>query len=592
MKGARRSSAGSIAMHNTDRIETVMHYHERTKHQFNRYADGPGQLDWANQPNPFRRYEGAQLVRLPLLTVHEAPRSPYYDDLYDRGSVPSAPLTIHALSRLLQYALAISAWKQAGATRWALRCNPSSGNLHPTEAYLLIGALPGLGDAPGLYHYAPREHGLERRADCSAALSTALMREFPAQAFLVGLSSIHWREAWKYGERAFRYCQHDVGHAIGALRIAAATLGWSASLLHGPADETIENLLGLNRAEDFAGAEREHPDAVLAVWPTDLGGDEQARTHREMAGHLDSALVHQLTREHWHGTANRLSRDDPVRWEVIDEVAVATRKPASEAQGFSALETLVVERNDRASTDGPAAAQIILQRRSLQACDGRTSIAVDRFYRMLTRLMPRVELTASRRPMPWDTLACNPTIHLGLFVHRVDGLEPGLYLLARDPTKMDRLKRAMRRPFDWSTPPGCPADLPLRLLEVGDARRLATQLSCHQDIAGDGAFSLAMIAEYQEALFTHGAWFYRRLFWETGLIGQVLYLEAEAAGVRATGIGCYFDDPVHRLFGLEDLAFQSLYHFTVGGAVDDPRLTTLAPYGVNADTQGHGIGLR
>ena len=579
-------------MHDTDQIKAAMRYHERTKHQFNRYADGPGQLDWANQPNPFRRYEGAPLVRLPLLAAHEAPRSPYYDDLYHRGSVPSAPLTIHALSRLLQYALAISAWKQAGATCWALRCNPSSGNLHPTEAYLLIGALPGLGDAPGLYHYAPREHGLERRADCNAALRTALMREFPAQAFLVGLSSIHWREAWKYGERAFRYCQHDVGHAIGALRIAAATLGWSAVLLHGLADKTIDDLLGLNRAQDFAGAEREQTDAVLAVWPTDPAEDGQARVQRTIPHHLDPGLALQLARERWHGTANRLSRDDPVRWEVIDEVTVATRKPASEAHGFSALETLVVERNDRASTDGPVAGRIILQRRSLQACDGRTSIAADRLYRMLDRLMPRVELTASRRPMPWDTLAWDPTIHLGLFVHRVDGLEPGLYLLARDPTKMDRLKRAMHRPFDWSTPPGCPADLPLRMLEAGDAQRLATQLSCHQDIAGDGAFSLAMIAEYQEALFTHGAWFYRRLFWETGLIGQVLYLEAEAAGVRATGIGCYFDDPVHRVFGLEDLAFQSLYHFAVGGAVDDPRLTTLAPYGIDADVQGHGIDLR
>jgi SagB-type dehydrogenase family enzyme len=592
MRGARSSSISSSAMHDTDRIEAAMRYHERTKHQFNRYADGPGQLDWANQPNPFRRYEGAPLVRLPLLAAHEAPRSPYYDDLYHRGSVPSAPLTIHALSRLLQYALAISAWKQAGATCWALRCNPSSGNLHPTEAYPLIGALPGLGDAPGLYHYAPREHGLERRADCNAALRTALMREFPAQAFLVGLSSIHWREAWKYGERAFRYCQHDVGHAIGALRIAAATLGWSAVLLHGLADKTIDDLLGLNRAQDFAGAEREQTDAVLAVWPTDLAEDGQARVQRTIPHHLDPGLALQLARERWHGTANRLSRDDPVRWEVIDEVAVATRKPASEAHGFSALETLVVERNDRASTDGPVAARIILQRRSLQACDGRTSIAADRLYRMLDRLMPRVELTASLRPMPWDTLAWDPTIHLGLFVHRVDGLEPGLYLLARDPTKIDRLKRAMHRPFDWSTPPGCPADLPLRMLEAGDAQRLATQLSCHQDIAGDGAFSLAMIAEYQEALFTHGAWFYRRLFWEAGLIGQVLYLEAEAAGVRATGIGCYFDDPVHRVFGLEDLAFQSLYHFTVGGAIDDPRLTTLAPYGVDADVQGHGIDLR
>jgi len=586
MQGARPDTADGIAIVDTDAIEAVMRYHERTKHQFNRYAAGPGQLDWANQPDPFRRYDGAPLLRLPLLAAHDAPRSPTYDDLYHRGAVPSAPLTIHALSRMLQYALAISAWKQAGATRWALRCNPSSGNLHPTEAYLLIGALPGLDDAPGLYHYAPREHGLERRADCSAARFAALMRDFPAQSFLVGLSSIHWREAWKYGERAFRYCQHDVGHAIGALRIAAATLGWSAALLQGLADETIEDLLGLNRAEDFAGAECEHPDAVLAVWPTDLSGDGRARTHRAMGRHLDPALVNQLPRERWHGTANRLSRDDPVRWQAIDDVAIATRKPAVEAQGFDALDMPAAERDGHASADGPMAAQIILQRRSLQACDGRTSIAADRFYRMLERLMPRVER------MPWDMLAWAPTIHLGLFVHRVDGLDPGLYLLARDPARIDRLKRAMHQRFDWSTPSGCPADLLLRLLEAGDARRLATQLSCHQDIAGDGAFSLAMIAEYQEALFAHGAWFYRRLFWEAGLIGQVLYLEAEAAGLRGTGIGCYFDDPVHRVFGLEDLAFQSLYHFTVGGAVDDPRLTTLAPYGADADAQGRGIDLR
>jgi nitroreductase len=78
--------------------------------------------------------------------------------------VPSAALTVRSLSRLFEYALALSAWKQVGGTRWALLSNPSSGNLHPTEGYLLIGALPGLADAPGLYQYAPREHGLERRA--------------------------------------------------------------------------------------------------------------------------------------------------------------------------------------------------------------------------------------------------------------------------------------------------------------------------------------------------------------------------------------------------------------------------------------------
>jgi hypothetical protein len=75
-----------------------------------------------------------------------------------------------------------------------------------------------------------------------------------------------------------------------------------------------------------------------------------------------------------------------------------------------------------------------------------------------------------------------------------------------------------------------------------------------------------------------GAWWYRALFWEAGLLGQVLYLEAEAAGVRGTGIGCYFDDAFHRVLGMDGKDFQSLYHFTVGGPVDDPRLTTRPGY--------------
>jgi hypothetical protein len=216
-----------------------------------------------------------------------------------------------------------------------------------------------------------------------------------------------------------------------------------------------------------------------------------------------------------------------------------------------------------------SAGQIIRQRRSLLACDGRTAILAERFYRMLSRTMPA----------PGDAIPWAPAIHFGLFVHRVEGIEPGLYAMARDAVKAEKLRAAMHGHFAWEKPPGCPASLPLYLLERGDARGLATQVSCRQDIAGDGAFSLGMIAEYQASLVAHGPSFYRRLFWEAGAIGQVLYLEAEAAGVRATGIGCFFDDPVHQVFGLRDLEFQSLYHFTVGGYVDDPRLTTLPPYG-------------
>ena len=228
-----------------------------------------------------------------------------------------------------------------------------------------------------------------------------------------------------------------------------------------------------------------------------------------------------------------------------------------------------------------SAAQIIRQRRSLLACDGTTSIPAERFYRMLARTLP----------VPSDAIPWSPAIHFGLFVHRVEGIEPGLYAMARDPGKVETLKTAMHAHFAWEPPPGCPAELPLFLLERGDARALATQVSCRQEIAGDGAFSLGMLAEYQARLVAHGPSFYRRLFWEAGAVGQVLYLEAEAAGVRATGIGCFFDDPVHQVFGFRDLAFQSLYHFTIGGPVDDPRLTTLPPYGRRVKARPRGMDL-
>ena len=87
-----------------------------------------------------------------------------------------------------------------------------------------------------------------------------------------------------------------------------------------------------------------------------------------------------------------------------------------------------------------------------------------------------------------------------------------------------------------------------------------------------------MLARFDAALREHGDWFYRRLFWECGLIGQVLYLEAEAAGGRATGIGCFYDDPVHEALGLSGTEWQSLYHFSMGVPVDDGRLTSEPGY--------------
>ncbi|TKB78595.1 MAG: SagB/ThcOx family dehydrogenase [Nitrospira sp.] len=564
-----------------DRLARVFHYHEETKHRFDRYARALGYMDWANQPDPFRRYQGAAVISLPLLSAEADPRSPAYDRLYGRGLIPPQSLTRASLSRFFEYALSLTAWKEYGGNRWALRSNPSSGNLHPTEGYLVMGAVPGLSEAPGVYHYAAKEHALERRMVGDPVRYRDMMQAYPPGAFLVGLTSIHWREAWKYGERAFRYCQHDVGHAIGTMRISAATLGWNLALLDGTDDDTMAHLVGIDRVGDYVDAEREHPDCVALIWSTET--DE--RRAPTQGAHLPLAFESQAARRFvdasWSGQANRLSRESPIPWEIIDEVAAASWRSES-VQGMMVVSPLphpVPRTPDQGPMTAPTAGQVIHQRRSAVALDGKTALSGEAFYRILSRTMPRCDRAVSERPVPWDALPWEAQVHLGLFVHRVAGLTPGLYLLVRDAMREPVLRQACRREFDWVRPSDCPFELPLYRLAEGDAKRVAAQVSCHQEIAADGAFSLGMIAEFESTVREKGPWWYRRLFWETGLIGQVLYLEAEAAGVRGTGIGCFFDDPVHQILGIADRSFQSLYHFTVGGPVDDARLMTLPPYG-------------
>jgi len=174
---------------------------------------------------------------------------------------------------------------------------------------------------------------------------------------------------------------------------------------------------------------------------------------------------------------------------------------------------------------------------------------------------------------PWK-----PQVNLVLFVHRVRDIAPGLYLLVRNPMHLQLLRHALRPDFAWQPVAGGARPLEFYLLQEADLAEAAQIICCHQDIAGDGCFSLGMLAEFSDPLQNLGAWFYPRLFWECGLIGQMLYLEAEHAGVRGTGIGCFFDDAMHEFLGLKDRQFQCLYHFTVGGPVDDKRITTLPAY--------------
>ena len=539
--------------------DMVRAYHQRTKHRLDGFAAGPDVLDWDAQPQAFRQWTGAPRSLLPL-AARAWPRT--WAQAHDVAE-PDKVMAPHPLNRAgvalwLEMALGLTAWKRLGPDRWALRANPSSGNLHPTEAYVLAQGVPDLPD--GLLHYASENHALAWRAQ-----GRLRHRGEPISGTLlsVGLSSIHWREAWKYGERAFRYCELDTGHVVGALRYAAAALGWRARWDGEVSAERVAHLLGLDRAQDFAGVEAEEPQGLVRVW---VRHGVLANMGLAELGWADVCWDDGVQ---WAGRASRLDPRPRYEWPVIEQVALASRptgvRPAEvahdEPPGAPMPPGALSAHSVRA--DEPMS-RLLLERRSAQRFDHRATMSRAALERLLAPLQNAGEV-------PLDAWSWPPQVQLLVFAHRVEGLAPGAYALPRGAMGAEALVRML--PGGQQPVSGWPGARPL--LTVSENPALAgtlRTLSCHQALGSDACVAFSLVAPFGEP----GS--YRRLLQEAGLLGQALYLRAEAEGLRGTGIGCYFDDAVHEWLGWSDARWQVLYHFTVGHPLTDPRLQSEPAY--------------
>jgi len=403
-----------------DALAVVRDYHQRSKHHLQRYAAGPGSLDWDHQPNPFRHFAGTTQFQFGL---HADALPSTYQQLYTPNAIAPFALNSAHLGVFFELSFALTAWKQYGTARWSLRCNPSSGNLHPTEAYaVLLQHLDTL--SAGIYHYCSDDHALEQRCQHTPS--------HDAPGFLLGLSTIAWREAWKYGERAFRYCQLDTGHAIACADYAAACLGWQTRLVDAT-DAQIATLLGLDRDDDFARAEDESPELLL--WVTTANEDSN----------LDLSALTKLSKQGtWSGQANLLDPRPMYQWPVIDEVTQASEKIRHDN---AAPWDSPVTTTHRLPADGINMAHLIRQRRSAQAYDGQTSILSHSFLRLLSSLLPYTNTPV------WRSWYMPARIQPVFFVHRVEGLTPGLYIQVRDPRRTNYNHSSNNWVFiTWSVP--------------------------------------------------------------------------------------------------------------------------------------------
>lgn len=347
--------------------EALVRYHEITKHSPERLRASRHCLDWANMPSPFRHYEGAPVVDLPA----DPPLRP-------------GLATAEALSALFFYSCSISAAKMApSGSRYALRVNPSSGNLHPTEFHFRTRGLPGWED--GLYHYRPSSHEAERRARGHA------LQEVSDAPLAVVLASIFWREAWKYRARAYRYVNLDLGHAMLALQYAAGALGWPSRVRGLFDDARVAAALRL--------PDDERPMLLVEMWPP-----------QETSAASPPTV--------WTpGSPNRLSVEE-VEYEEITAMHAATLAfrpaPAPPPQPIC----------------WPHGEYAALARQRRSALD----------FLPNGRLLPRSAFDAMcalfEEPLHADW--GGPFLTAWLFVHRVEDLAPGLYRLDNGRLRLQR----------------------------------------------------------------------------------------------------------------------------------------------------------
>jgi SagB-type dehydrogenase family enzyme len=501
-------------------------------------------LDWANQPDPFRRYEGSELLSLPPdLSVSKIDLGTAIGAI-NSGLSASWDPDPRFLSHLLYFSMAISAWKQIRGTdhRWALRVNPSSGNLHPTETHLLLSGVSGIVD--GAYHYYVPSHALEKRYEGSLAEAVwSRLTDSAVPQVLMVLTSIFWRESWKYQQRAYRYCQHDMGHALGAVSLSAALLGWRAEVVAEFSDDEMVELLDLKSAD-------ENPLLIIG-----LRSAEDSKNAQQKSRVLESAgSVPEFT-----GIPNNLS-DTEVPYPIIDEVHEATKISGPDAGAPRDYETPgdagAARTEDKLVLDNPTlltanAQEIIRKRRSAVDMDGRQRMSREDLGAIL--INSTLGFAAEfQRPLKSEAAPEFHLVDLYLYVHRVDGLNPGIYFWDRRASAVVPLVQA-------------------------DERAAAKFVSCFQDIAAGGCLAISMIADLKRAYELFGERGYRYVHYEAGYMGQFLYLTGQALGYDSTGIGCFLDDDVNKLLGLDE-GQEVVYNFTIGKGVFDPRLTSLPAY--------------
>jgi SagB-type dehydrogenase family enzyme len=480
-----------------------------------------GTLNPALRPRPDKRYPTLAPLPLPVeLANSNVPALAAIADPGAERATLETPVDLATIARICFFTNGITKYLRRGGQAMAFRAAATTGALYHMELYLVTGDLPGL--PAGIYHYGVHDHALRqlRAGDFRAAVVVATGGEAAiAQASAVMVvTSVFWRNAWKYAARAYRHTYWDIGTMLPNTLAVAAASDLPARLVLGFADEAIAELLGLD-------LDREAPIALIA-----LGHDETAPSappisplHLPTAPYSVREIDYPLIRR-THRATLLPSGEDAAAWRQ------RTLLPLQPAPRAALVPLPAVDMADLPTEPIEA----VIRRRGSSRRFARESITLEQLSTLLDR---------TTRGVPSDALGPEgvPFNQIALIVNAVDGLAPGTYIYHPESHALE----------------------PMRLMSVAEARQLAYFLALEQDLGGDAAVNMYFLSDLDPVLATFGNRGYRLAQLGGALVAGKMYLAAYALGLGASGL-TFYDQPVTDAFSPHAVGRRVMFLIAIG----------------------------
>lgn len=233
-------------------IKYALVYHQETKHSPTSIRLSNHYLDWDNKPKPFKFYTNIPSIPLPVDFPLPSLNGITMKERDQISSSQNNKISTELLSSILFFSSGITRQIKFPHGRYFMRAAPATGALYPIELYIVCENVNGL--QAGVYHFCPGQFSLTklREGDYRQLLSEAAGSD-PAiknSPFTVVLTSIAWRNAWKYQARSYRHWFWDSGVITANMIATVMSFGLHTKLITGFVDKVVNEMLCLEEKKE------------------------------------------------------------------------------------------------------------------------------------------------------------------------------------------------------------------------------------------------------------------------------------------------------------------------------------------------------